>query len=606
MAAHRASANRAMAQLTEELYRVLKKLNWRSVRLLETMSQLVRSTEWKARFWDYLKHYVKAAWPHMNEGRHKERGIADGCSAAGFWRVNRNNKFDKWYHKGGRKSWVSWFLNMLYDWVAEHRCTHGGVDGTAAFEAFKSLCEDGAGPASRSSSSALTSAETSAGSGGGGGNSISGALGGGSSSASISRTPRGGALGGGSSSSAPSNGGGGGGGGSSTPISRTPGSGASGCGGGGNSNSSSSTSRGCTLGGSGSSGGDGNSSSASRGRTLGGSGASGGGGGGSATSGGALGSESGALGGGGSSCASGDGSLFPRKWKRGIRFLEWVGEGKAPENPPYAGFVTACRRPGSQRIPFPPEAAEAGFVVDSAGGVVVVRVFDPAENGPDAFLSPDPKSQYTRFLADLAAARSARCQGPPAAADPDDDDFIDLTTPPPSPSARRPAVGEVLKAAARALERAVTTWRYGSMIEACGFRWRSEGEQKASFLVSLLLLFVAIGAWTNRATARWLCIHGARMRLKNRSDEDAIKANRLWIVNLADFLIHAARLFTLDDDDAPVVAPVFAPVFAPTNPTKRRREEPAAAGDAAAAGAGDEHGGVRKRLGGLGEGVLGC
>lgn len=93
------------------------------------------------------------------------------------------------------------------------------------------------------------------------------------------------------------------------------------------------------------------------------------------------------------------------------------------------------------------------------------------------------------------------------------------------------------------------------------FCWRSGGGAAASCLVTLLLLFVVLG---NDEMSTWFCANGWAVRLKNRSDADATKVNGVGIVSVANFLIDAARLFTLDDDDD-------APVAAPVKSTKRGR-----------------------------------
>jgi hypothetical protein len=210
--------------------------------------------------------------------------------------------------------------------------------------------------------------------------------------------------------------------------------------------------------------------------------------------------------------------------------------------------------------------------------------------GPDAFEPLNAESPYIIFLAQLASEAARFRQQPEAAAAPPHDGVIDLTQDEligltqvvlidltaTSSAPAEALVDKVLKAAAKALERATKTsksgsFNLGSFIKARQFCWRSEGEEKASCLVSLLLLCVVLG---NSEMFMWFCASGWTVRRKNRTDPDAQRVNDAWIINVAKFLIEAARLFTLDDDDDDDDDDV-----APAKPTKRGRGSAGGDGD---------------------------
>jgi hypothetical protein len=274
-----------------------------------------------------------------------------------------------------------------------------------------------------------------------------------------------------------------------------------------------------------------------------------------------------ALGGSGSGNSSGESSSSggsTRRWRIARR--------------PSTNQGFAISGPLSPSWRFPHSATATGFAVNH--GTIVLMVFNP--DGPDAFEPLKPESPYIIFLVQLAA-EAARCRQQPkdTAAPPHDgvidltpDVLIDLTLPSSAPA--EALVDKVLKAAAKALERATKTsksgsFNLGSFIKARQFCWRSEGEEKASCLVSLLLLCVVLG---NSEMFMWFCASGWTVRRKNRTDPDAQKVNDAWIINVAKFLIEAARLFTLDDDDDDDDDDV-----APAKPTKRGRGSAGGDGD---------------------------
>jgi hypothetical protein len=224
--------------------------------------------------------------------------------------------------------------------------------------------------------------------------------------------------------------------------------------------------------------------------------------------------------------------------------------------------------------------------------------------GPDAFEPLNAESPYIIFLAQLASEAARFRQQPEAAAAPPHDGVIDLTQDEligltqvvlidltaTSSAPAEALVDKVLKAAAKALERATKTsksgsFNLGSFIKARQFCWRSEGEEKASCLVSLLLLCVVLG---NSEMFMWFCASGWTVRLKNRTDPDARKINDAGIINVAKFLIEAARLFTLDDDDDD-------DDVAPAKPTKRGRGSAGGSAGVSAGGSAGDGNEVHKR-----------